>query len=974
MRKKFVLTIGLFLVFLLTLPVFSVDIKGLVTDQKTGEPLSGANVFIQDTNIGTTTDRDGYFSLYYDAEGNFNLIFNYVGYKALTLTLNSQDKLSALAIKMKEDIFRSEEIVTTGIASRTSKDIAEVSVSRVAAESYTDATSYQDLSQLVAGKVSGIQIKPSSGNVGGGFSFYVRSGGGLNGNEQPLIFIDGVRIDNSEVVGYGTGGQGMSALADLNPDDIENIEILKGPAGAATYGANGSNGVVLITTKRGRIVPSKDGKGNGIAINYRYLSGWNEQSYEYGKNEFLSYKDANNIFRTGPITQNTISATGGTSYLKYFASFDKRNEDGILVGNYLNRNSVRMNINAFPNEKISLRLSGSYSITEMSRPWNDNNIYGYLGNTLLWPNSYGYTDSASIVALQDRNDINRFIGSANITYTPIKNLDANFAIGVDNSNWRQDQLFPADKPYLLLSNGRRSIYNRQNRQFTYDFNVRYKYNVMPDLMASSMFGTQIFERKNTTSNLTAEGFDTELITDINAGAEFKDKDESKFHGKDAGIFFEQTFSYINQYYLTLGVRKDYASTIGDKAPSIIYPKASFALRLDKYDFIPSFFNLFKTRVAYGESGVLPGSRDGIPFLWRAQPSGYGAGAVLSAIGNGKIEPERIKEIELGFETEFFTNYSAEFTYYRQYAVNSIVGQNESPSTGLTASSIPFNIGGMESSGWESRLQAVPIRSRDYELNMSFIWNYQENKVTDMGGAQPIYSWDVNVIKEDLPKHEFYTWKVEGAEFDANGNYTGPKISDDRVSFGNPIPNHTGSFSLNFRFLKNFKFYALLDWALGHKVFNYTKQFPTRLGNNPEFNKLANQLDVAGNTSVGWFAEVDTNITRLAPGSAEYKAAAEKYAKMDWRYDGNYIQDADYLKIREISLSYSFKDILAKYPSYQLVDDVILGISARNLVTFTKYDGADVEVNVGGSRSGARGIDFLTLQNPTVYNFWLRLAL
>jgi len=180
--------------------------------------------------------------------------------------------------------------------------------------------------------------------------------------------------------------------------------------------------------------------------------------------------------------------------------------------------------------------------------------------------------------------------------------------------------------------------------------------------------------------------------------------------------------------------------------------------------------------------------------------------------------------------------------------------------------------------------------------------------------------------------------------------------------------------MNFRFLKNFKFYALLDWALGHKVYNYTKQFPTRLGNNPEFNELANKLDVAGNTAVGGFAEVDTNITRLTPGSAEYIAAAEEYAMLDWRYDGNFVEDADYLKIREISLGYSFKDILAKFPSYQLVDDVILGLSARNLVTFTKYDGADVEVNVTGSRTGERGIDFLTLQNPTVYNFWLKIAL
>jgi len=974
MQKLF--TILFCLIFLLGsgLPAFAVDIKGLVMDSRTDEPLVGVNIYVEGTSAGTSTDQDGYFTFTFESDLDFNLMFDFVGYKTVQMPVSPSDDLSSLEIVMDEDVFQSETIVVTGIASRTSKAVAAVSVSRVDAANYTDLTSYQDVSQLVSGKIAGVQLKPSSGNVGGGFRFFMRSGGGLNGDEQPVIYIDGVRIDDSEIVGYGTGGQGMSALANLNPEDIENIEVLQGPAGAATYGTNGSNGVVLITTKRGKLIPA-EGRVKGIAIDYKFLSGRNINSYEYKKDNFISYKDANRNFEDGNITQHTISASGGSNFLKYYTSFDSRDEEGLLPSNWLDRKTARLNVDAFPNEKITLQLTSGYSFTKMSRPWNDNNIYGYLGNTLLFPNSYLFNDSASIRAMKDDNQVDRFMGSAKINYTPIKNLEALFGIGIDNSSWRQDQLYPADKPYSLVNNGRRNIWNRENRQITYDLNLRYRYDIMTGLRAVSIIGSQVFDRRVSSSQIQAEGFDTELITDIGAGAEFKDKNETKTHGRDAGIFFEQNLSYSDQYFLTLGLRRDYASSMGKESPSVNYPKASFALRLDRYDFTPSMFNLLKLRLAYGESGQLPGSTQGIPFLWSAQTGGYGAGAVIDEIGNAELEPERIKEFEIGIETELFTNYAFELTYYSQNATNSIVGREESPSTGLTASSVPFNIGAMENSGFETLIQATPIRTRNYEIDLSFIWNYQNNKVTELGGAQPIYNFDVNVIKEGLPKHEFHTWKVVGAEFDANGVYAGPKeyvtpntTDDDRVSFGNPLPEQTGSFSLNFRFLKNFRLYALCDWAIGHKVFNYTSQFATRFGNNPKYNKLANQLDLAGGASL------DTNIVRLTAGSEAYNEAADEYAKLDTGYDGNYIQDADYFKIREISLSYSFKDLLAKLSDYRLVNDLIIGISGRNLLTLTKYEGADVEVNVTGSRGGTRGIDFLTLQNPTVYNFWLRIAL
>ena len=970
MRKK-LLTVFVLLFFTpLILGQQSTKISGTVTD-KDGAPLPSANIFIPALNLGAAADENGKYEFSVPAEEstgqNVDMTARYVGYKSQTVSVNLGGGNVEQNFSLEEDVFQSEAVVVTGIASKTSKSVAEVSVSRLDAVDYTKDNSYQSFSQLLAGKISGVQLTHSSGNVGVGFQLYVRGGGGLNGNEQPIVYIDGVRVDNSELGFYGVGGQGISALSDINPDDIENIEVLKGPAGAALYGTDGSNGVILITTKRGSTMPG----GKGISIDYKYTYGVNSQASKYSKDVFQSADAANKVFVDGIIREHAISASGGTNLLRYYGGFASRDEGGIVPGNNLSRKSANASISAYPNDQITIRLNGAFTYDDINQPTNDNDIEGFLGNTLLLPPPYNYafTDSVSILGIKNINKINQFTGNISATYSPIRNLEFDGSVGVDNRNYVQSQTHPSNLPYSGLISGARDIYNDENKQFTYTLNARYSYN-FAGINATSVLGSQLFNRDHQYNVLSTEELGSSYITDIGSGGITTAYGEYFENTRQAGIYMDNSFSYQNKYFFTLGIRRDYASTIGLKAPNIWYPKTSAAIRLDRLGVIPtSFFQLLKLRAAYGESGQLPSLTDGVPLLWTYLIGGYGTGGIIASIGNEDIKPERVKEIEIGLDAQFLDIFSLEFTYYTQNATNSIIGFQNPPTTGLTATSVPKNIGSVKSHGIESLLQVSLLRSQDYALNLSMIWNYQTNEVTDLGGAAPIFDnqFATNVYAVGLRKHEFYMQVPVSPIFDPQTHeYVGANLSTERQDLGNPIPDWTGSFTVNFKFLKNFNLYALCDWALNRKMYNNTLQFASNdlLTGSLVPTQYANSVKVN---------EIGSKLSNLIPGSAEYIAAAYEFMKVDATYNANYIEDAQYFRIEEVSLSYSLKDLLQNYFSSNYISDIILGFSARNIFTATPYSGADPTVNQSGARGLERGDDFLTLQSPKVLSFWTRVV-
>ena len=262
---------------LLTCTAFSQgSVSGTVTDGLTNNPLPGANVFIEGTGYGSAADADGNYTISNVEDGSYTVTAGYIGYKSSSseVTVSGGDASASFALGV--DPLRSEEVVVTGAASRTTKATAEIAVQRITASELTEKNNYSSVDNILAGRVAGVSLTKASGIAGSQFKMQMRSGGGLNGDGQPVFFVDGVKVENSS---WRAGGGdapdiGVTALASLNPEDIESIEVIKGPAGASSYGTGGSNGVVLITTKRGKVGSSD---GDNWKMSYKGTFGTNDQ-------------------------------------------------------------------------------------------------------------------------------------------------------------------------------------------------------------------------------------------------------------------------------------------------------------------------------------------------------------------------------------------------------------------------------------------------------------------------------------------------------------------------------------------------------------------------------------------------------------------------------------------------------------------------------------------------------------------------
>ncbi|GAA0543057.1 TonB-dependent receptor [Chitinophaga japonensis] len=945
------------------------NVQGRVTEAVSGRPIPGVTVRVPNTNRGTITDADGRYALT-PPEGARQLTFSFTGYKTRTADLSG----NVVNVALEEDFARLDEVVVTGLATSVKRSNLANAVATLSARELAGTAPAQTFDAALSGKIPGALVSANSGAPGGGISVKIRGITSVFSNSQPLYVVDGVFMNNAsvpaglnDVTAAATAGNPnnqdnpSSRIADLNPADIESIEILKGASAAALYGSKAAAGVVLITTKRGR-----SGRTN-ISINQetgfvkvRKLLGQRvftaetaadlagpadspdpdvQAARNANRQEFLDAQSAGRIYdyekeiygNTGLLLSTNLSVSGGSEKTTFYFAANRRSEDGIIKGTgYLN-SSLRLNVDHRINDRISVGVTTNYINSSADRGLtnNDNNgvTYGVAlsstpGFTELHKDNLGNYPRNRFAAsnpLETRDKMvnnettNRFITGVRLDARLHENDKTNTRLvangGVDFYNLKTSAVFPRSLQFMENTVGGASIQGNTNNINT---NL-YGYLVNTFTPNSSLtFVTTVgatLETGNFDNILVSA---TQLIgtqTNVDqAGAANPRQFRQKY--RDNGIFAQEEVTILDAVTATAGIRFDRSTNNGDYKKYYVYPKASLSWNLAKMDFWSfSSINSFKLRAAYGQSGNVPPYGSKFTALIISNTGGLPGSFVDNQLGNTGIKPEKQTELETGLDISILDGrVNLEATYYNKKIFDLLLRRLPPGSTGFNAEWV--NAGDLRNQGIELGLSLLPVNTKHVRWSSNINWWRNRSRVTRL----TIPAFSLGAFGNSLGT--FYIEQGQPAT-QIKGSIPDPNDASKNlfVTLGNSEPDFQMSFFNELQLWSNLSLRFLVHWKKG--------------GDNINLTQLLTDL---GGTSPDWDDDKNGNGVKDGPERANAGSAAI------------FVQDASYVRIREIGLYYNIP------LQTRFLRAVRVGVSANNWFTFTDYISYDPEVSNFGSNT------------------------
>ena len=890
--------------------------SGIVLDAETKEPLIGAVIATADGEK-TVSDLNGEFKI--NVKRGERVSISYVGYENKQLRID--DTQQRTVVNLNKGLTLKEVNVVASIASARSKKAVGADVAHLDATKLLDKGQASNLSDLLDGRVSGMQIFQSNGKVGMPIRFNMRSGATLSMDRDPIIYIDGVRYNNSHTSDINTSQDALSALNDLPMDDIASIDIIKGPAAAASYGAEAANGVIVITTKRQSAHNVERGK---LSASAKITVGWSTKAREY--TQFVNNTDINNFFVTGHNTSAYASFTKNFSPgNQLFFSLNENHVGGIVPGNKDVRHSLRaaydMKQGPFTLNFSVGYVNGNISIPQTAQGRNDA-IWILIRTQKPW----GYVSERTWRAMKWKYDNDRLTAALRMAYILPYDIKLETQLGLDLNHI--EGLYSLPYGYLLGTNdeGAKDLSNRRNQNITWDWKASRQFELNPKLHLTATLLSQIVQRRETMNKVSASIFPADI--DNIAAAAQRSVLESSFEQRTWGLYGEAFLNYDNRLFINAGLRRDASNLIGRNVASIYYPSLSVAYNMGNAKF----------RTAYGESGRLPYPTDAFTYYEMKGMSAYGPLLVPGKKGNDNIRPERMREIEAGLDWAP-ARHQIGLTAYAQFTSDAIIYTPLLSSNGWVGDE-PHNVGRVN--GWGVELswnwKAWQNATRTADLNVFVTANYQGNRVINTGGV------DIenlpNVLKEGQPAYAFYYKEVTGARYDASGKYLGAKESDEYHYLGKPFPDFNGAFGFDLRLLSNLTLSAKFNWAVGASVYNQSFYNVAGLGDNLKKRE-----------------ELRAQLAAETVGTDAYRTVAEKLARTE-RSRANYIEKADFLRLSSISLGYDASSF-AKRLTSGFVKGARLLFTAQNLFLITNYSGIEPQVESNGGTRQTRGMGSLS---------------
>ena len=752
-------------------------VSGRVANEA-GQPLLGAQVQLVGSGLGTRTGEGGRYTVVNVPAGQYRLRTQMLGHRPVehTITVTAGQTLTQ-DVAMKAEALGLDAIVTTGTAGQARQREVGNSVSQINI-SALDQTS-NDIGQLLQGKAAGMTVMQSSAMAGSGSMIRLRGNVSVAMSNQPLIYVDGVRLRSD---GYArnfpptgsdlrSGNDIASPLNDVNPNDIERIEIIKGAAAATLYGTEAAAGVIQIFTKRGHSGrpqwtaevdqgfshalefgpdPSEAPPGDTIysCAVLAPCSGTMQQYRDSFPSRFAglptrgvsraggtsSYLFIDPWLRNGLRQRYSLSVGGGGEALRYFVSGVMTDEDGVLPNDNEAKKVIRGNFSFTPLANLIFDWNTAYTKDNIANTAAGNNAHGLTLNAFRRERNYASNDRPEIMDLllnqEITSEIDHLITGGTMNWSPLANVTNKFTIGFDLAQIENRNL----RPFGFISAPAGIISNRKNayQTLTFDYAGSYNRSLASDLRGTFSWGGQSVTTENREVSAYGENFPgPSEATVSSAGTRLGFEDRSRV--VNAGFFGQTMLDFKDKYFFTVGARVDGNSAFGQDFGLQTYPKASVSWVASDESFWPDWSPSMKVRAAWGQSGRAPGAFDALrtwePVDWGGQPA-----FLPRNVGNSELGPERTTEVELGFDAAFLNDrITTEFTWFDRKIDNALFDVQQIPSMGFLNSQLK-NVGSMESGGIELTANAIAWRRNEWEWSVGGSVFTTDSKVTSLGGA------------------------------------------------------------------------------------------------------------------------------------------------------------------------------------------------------------------------------------------------
>lgn len=1021
-------------------------IRGKVTDANTGESLPGVTVTVKGSSQRTQTNTYGIYEI--SATVGDVIVFSYIGMKTQEFTIGQGEQINA---RLEPDASGLDEVVVTALGIRRDERSLGYTAQKVTAEEL-NYNKQPNMVNALQGKVAGVTISSTGGAPGQGARIQIRGINSLDParDNQPLFVIDGVLMDNStSTQGEGADGRGLSNRAvDVNPDDIETINILRGGAATALYGLRGANGVVVITTK--------SGKSGSLKIDYQgtagfenvarfpelqntYTQGWQG---EYDPESFWPswgptvadaraidpthpaqlYDHVKDAFKTGSQFKNTLTLSGGSEKITFLSSLSQLNQDGVLPSTDFKNYQARLNTTF----KLSEKFNGGANMSVNNSGGYRGNAGRYIEQLIYWSprhdvndyledngtmRSYGSTTNPRYVAETNRfkDDVLRFIGSANFSYKPIEWLNLSYRAGIDT--YRDNRLGTAlgfrdlVGERLVEENGTDAnpglgfmrVYNQNFRSINSTFIASADHQFSDDFSATLRLGHDLYDRyirrENTEgSNLT--------IYDWFAMQNAKTIQSRSYEEKYRlmGVFGELSLNYKNYLYLTVTGRNDKTSSLLSPRNSFFYPSATLSYILSDHLSMPQFIDYTKFRFSYariGKDAEAYSTSRGFDS-YQGLPSGYIGFTRPALLGDAFLKPEFTDTWESGLSMAFLQNrLSFDFNYYHSVSKDQIIKIPVSASIGYVNAAV--NAGSMRNQGIELSINARPVQLHDFSWDTRLNFSMNRNKVLSLREdltqieagnefgylSSNVYMWLIpgeaygdlygRVLRRYYTPDEIAQGLDQSDEIDPNrplliGDNGFPILDAvaNKKKLGNVQPSWLGGWSNTFNY-KELSLSFLIDARVGQERYNQLANFYSAFG-------MAKYTENRNDHMVfeGVLADGIPNTKEVWLGQGVDPAAGINYGDGYYRtihrgVSENFVEDASWVRLRSVSLGYRFPQ---KWLQNSFVKSVQLSVTGNNLALWTNYTGFDPESTT--TNSGSNVDAFAGMTYPSVRSFLFTL--